>query len=97
MGPVNVRVTALAAVVAVGGAFLVAWLFTIPLERALVLSPVIVAAAGVLAMTGALFVRAAIDSARELRNPRRFWIWFGVACVVIAALSLLGVELPREG
>jgi hypothetical protein len=97
MKPVNARVTALAAAVAVGGAFLVAWAFEMPLERAIVLSPVIVAAVGILAMTAALFVRAAIDSARELRNPRRFWIWLGVACVVIALLGLLGVELPREG
>lgn len=97
MATVNARVAALATAVAVGGAFVVAWAFEMPLERAIVLSPVIVAGVGVLAMTGALFVRAAIDSARELRNPRRFWIGLAVACVVIAVLGLLGVELPREG
>jgi hypothetical protein len=67
------------------------------LGRAFVLGPVIVVGAGVVAMTCLLLVRGAIESARELRNPRRFWVWFGVACVVIACLSLLGVELPREG
>lgn len=97
MAPVNRRLAAISVVAVVGGGFLVSWLFAIPLDRAFVLSPVIVAAVGVLGMTAALFVRAAIQSAEELRNPRRFWIWFGVACVVIAALSLLGVELPREG
>jgi hypothetical protein len=94
---VNGRLVAAATVAVVGGGFFVSWLFEMPLDRAFVLSPVIVAAGGILALTGALFVRAAIESARELRNPRRFWIWLGVACVVIAALGLLGVELPREG
>lgn len=93
----NVRLAAAATVAVVAGGFFVSWLFAMPLDRAFVLSPVIVAAGGILAMTAALFVRAAIESARELRNPRRFWIWLGVACVVIAVLSLLGVELPREG
>jgi amino acid transporter len=91
------RLVAISTVAVVGGGFLVAWLFAMPLDRAFVLSPVIVVAAGILAMTGALFVRAAIESARELKNPRRFWIILGVAVLVIAVLSLLGVELPREG
>lgn len=85
------------AAVCVGLAFGVAWLFRMPLDRALVLAPVIVVAAGVLAMVFVLLTRAAIENARELRNPRRFWIGLLVACVVIALLSLLGVELPREG
>lgn len=97
MAPVNARLAVVSAAAVVGGGFLVAWLFEMPLDRAFVLSPVIVGALGILAMTGALFVRAAIESARELHNPRRFWILMGVACVVIAVLSLLGVELPREG
>ncbi len=59
--------------------------------------PVIVAVTGIVAMTALLLLRAALESARELRNPRRFWLWFGVACVAIAVLGLLGLELPREG
>ena len=61
------------------------------------LSPVIVVGAGILALTAMLLVRAAIESAQELRNPRRFWIGFAVALVVIGILAALGVELPREG
>jgi hypothetical protein len=88
---------ALSAAVCVGLAFLVSWLFDISLERAFVLGPVIVVGFGLLAMVFVLLVRAAIDNVRELQHPRRFWLGLLAACVVIAALSLLGVELPREG
>jgi MFS-type transporter involved in bile tolerance (Atg22 family) len=88
---------ALSAAVCVGLAFLVSWLFDISLERAFVLGPVIVVGFGLLAMVFVLLVRAAIDNVRELQHPRRFWLGLLAACVAIAALSLLGVELPREG
>lgn len=93
----NARAVAVSTAAVLALALAAAWLFELPLERALVLSPVIVVAVGILAMTVALLVRAAIESARELRNPRRFWIGFAVALVVIGILSLLGLELPREG
>jgi hypothetical protein len=86
---------ALSAVISVGLACLVAWLFDMPLERAFVLGPVIVVAFGLLAMVFVLLIRAAIQNVSELKNPRRFWIGLLAACVVIAVLSLLGVELPR--
>jgi hypothetical protein len=88
---------AVSAAVCVGLAFVVAWLFRISLERAFVLAPVIVAGFGMLAMVFVLLTRAAIDNVRELKNPRRFWLGMLAACIVIAVLSLLGVELPREG
>jgi membrane protease YdiL (CAAX protease family) len=95
--PVNVRIAAPMAVVVVGLAFLTSWLLRLPLERAFVLAPVIVVCFGLLAMVGVLLTRAAIESVRELEHPRRFWIGLAVACVVIAVLGALGVELPREG
>jgi hypothetical protein len=94
---VSRTVIAVSAVVCVGLAFASAWLFSISLERAFLLAPAIVIGTGLLAMVFVLLTRAAIESARELKNPRRFWIGFALACVVIAVLSLLGVELPREG
>ena len=93
----NPRLAVASTAAVVGLGFAVAWLFELPLERAFVLSPVIVVGAGILALTAMLLVRAAIESARELRNPRRFWIGFAVALVVIGILAALGVELPREG
>ena len=93
----NVRLAAPMTAVVVGLAFFTSWLLDLPLDRAFVLAPVIVVCFGLLGMVGVLLTRAAIQNASELRNPRRFWIGVAVACVVIAVLGLLGVELPREG
>jgi Na+/H+-translocating membrane pyrophosphatase len=94
---VDRRLLAISAVACVVLALAFAWVFSISLERAFLLGPVLVICVGLLGMVFVLLTRAAIESARELKNPRRFWVGFGVACVVIAVLSLLGVELPREG
>jgi amino acid transporter len=93
----HARLIAGSAVVCVGLTLLFAWLFTVPLERAFVLGPALVIGVGLVGMVFVLLTRAAIESARELKNPRRFWIGLALACVVIAVLSILGVELPREG
>lgn len=93
----NARLTAGATVVTVGLAFFVAWALEMPLERAFVLSPVIVVVAGVVVMTAMLLFRAAADSLGEVKDRRRFWIGVAIACVAIAILGALGVELPREG
>ena len=93
----SARLLTASAGVCVGLALIFAWLFSVSLERAFVLAPAIVIGVGLLGMVFVLLVRAAVDSARELKNPRRFWIGFAIACVVIAVLGLLGVELPREG
>ena len=91
------RLLALSAAACVALTLAFAWLFSVPLDRAFVLGPAIIVGAGLIAMVAVLLTRGAIESARELKNPRRFWIGVAVACVVIAVLGALGVELPREG
>ena len=68
-----------------------------PLERAVYLAPVIVV--GVAALVGLLILwgKVAAQSLRESKRPRlvlALWV-AGIALLVL--LSVLGVELPREG
>jgi hypothetical protein len=74
-----------------------AWAFGWPLERAVYLAPVIVvgfaAAAGLLI----LWTKVAIQALRESKRPRlvlALWV-LGIGLLVL--LSVLGVNLPREG
>ena len=87
-----VAAAAIAAMVAV-----TAWMMGWPLERAVYLAPVIVvgfaAAAGLLILWG----KVAIQALRETRRPKlvlALWV-AGIALLVL--LSVLGVELPKEG
>ncbi len=86
---------ALAAVLALVA--LTAWLLAWPFEKAVYLAPVIVvggaAAIGLLILWG----KVALESLRESRRPRlvvALWL-FGFAVLVL--LTVLGVQLPREG
>ena len=75
---------------------LVVWLFEVSLERAAVLAPVIVVAFGAAAGVVVLWAKVGWE---ELRRRRRPWLVVGIAAgtiALIAALSLLGLELPRE-
>src|SRR3954453_16307408 len=87
----------IALVVVTGLVFLTAWVMGWPAERAIYLAPVIVigfaAAAGLVILWG----KVAIQQLRETRRPRlvlALWI-AGIGLIVL--LSVLGVELPREG
>jgi uncharacterized membrane protein YidH (DUF202 family) len=74
----------------------VTWVFEISLSRAAVLAPVIVVAAGAAAGVAVLWTKVGWESLRRRRRP---WLVAGVALVafaLIAALSLLGLDLPRE-
>jgi uncharacterized membrane protein YidH (DUF202 family) len=90
------RFPAAFAVVA-GLVFLTAWLMGWPAERAIYLAPVIVvgfaAAAGLLI----LWTKVAWQQLRETRRPKLVLTLWLLAIGLIVLLSVLGVELPREG
>ncbi len=74
-----------------------AWLFEIPLERAVVLAPALILGLG---LAGAVFVllgRAAAESIRQARHPRLVLGLIVGLIALITVLTVLGVELPREG
>ena len=75
---------------------LVVWAFEVSLERAAVLAPVIVVAFGAAAAVVVLWAKVGWEALK--RHPRP-WLVAAVAAGVvglIAVLSLLGVNLPRE-
>jgi len=68
-----------------------------PLERAVYLAPVIVVATAALAGLLILWGKVAVQSLRESRRPRLvLGLWVG-GIALLVLLSVLGVELPREG
>ena len=74
----------------------VIWAFEISLSRAAILAPVIVVCAGAAAGVAVLWAKVGWESLRRSRRP---WLVAGIAVAafaVIAALSLLGLDLPRE-
>jgi hypothetical protein len=89
---IPVAAVAVAAMVAV-----TAWMLGWPLERAVYLAPVIVvgfaAAAGLLILWG----KVALQGLRETRRPRLVLTLWVVGIGLLVLLSVLGVELPREG
>ncbi|MGZ8716053.1 MAG: hypothetical protein ACXWYO_02970 [Gaiellaceae bacterium] len=87
--------TALAAVF--GLVVLTALIMGWPLEKAVYLAPVIVVAAAALLGLLILWGKVAVQSLRESKRPRLvLGLWVaGLALLVL--LSVLGVELPREG
>jgi hypothetical protein len=75
---------------------LVVWVFEVSLDRAAVLAPVIVVAFGAAAGVVVLWAKVGWEALRHRRRP---WVVAGIAVGVIAliaALSLLGVNLPQE-
>jgi len=75
---------------------LVVGVFEVSLQRAAVLAPVIVLAFGAAAAVVVLWAKVGWEALQRRRRP---WLVVGIAAgvvVLIAALSLLGLELPRE-
>jgi hypothetical protein len=83
--------------VIVGLVVLTAWIMAWPLERAVYLAPVIVV--GVAAVLGLLVLwgKIALQSLRASRRPRLVLALWLAGIGLIVLLSVLGVELPREG
>lgn len=68
-----------------------------PLEKAVYLAPVIVVAAAALLGLLILWGKVAVQSLRESKRPRLvLGLWVG-GLALLVLLSVLGVELPREG
>jgi hypothetical protein len=68
-----------------------------PLEKTVYLAPVIVVATAALAGLLILWGKVAVQSLRESRRPRLvLGLWVG-GIALLVLLSVLGVELPREG
>ena len=87
----------LAFLVVVGLVFVTALVMGWPAERAVYLAPVIVvgfaAAAGLVILWG----KVALQQLRETRRPKLVVAIWLLAIGLIVLLSVLGVELPREG
>ncbi|HEY3206903.1 MAG TPA: hypothetical protein VGJ58_08130 [Gaiellaceae bacterium] len=74
----------------------VAWLFEIPVSRVALLAPVVVLIAAAIAGLVVFWTRAAAESLRDAKRPRMI-VGAAAAVVVLGvALTLLGIELPRE-
>jgi predicted neutral ceramidase superfamily lipid hydrolase len=74
-----------------------AWALGWPVERAVYLAPVIVVGFAAVAGLLILWGKVALQGLRETKRPRlvlALWV-AGIALLVL--LSVLGVELPREG
>jgi predicted neutral ceramidase superfamily lipid hydrolase len=68
-----------------------------PVERAVYLAPVIVVATAALLGLLILWGKVAVQSLRESKRPRLvLGLWVG-GIAMLVLLSVLGVELPREG
>jgi hypothetical protein len=93
---VRARRVAAASVASVGLTALAAWIFEWSFEKAVYLAPVIVVCVGAAAAVVVLWTRVIWESLRGQRHRGRI-IAVGVALLaLLAALSLLGLKLPRE-
>ena len=93
------RVFRLSAAVAMvmGLVVFTAWLMAWPVEKAIYLAPVIVL--GFAAVIGLLLLwgKVAFQALRESRRPKLVLTLWLVGIGLLVLLSVLGVELPREG
>jgi len=92
----STRTAALSGLVIGGLLLVVAWFFELPADSVVVLAPVIVVVAAVVAGLAVFWFRAAADSLRESKHPRMILGAAAAVFVLGIVLTVLGVELPRE-
>ena len=83
--------------VVLGLVFLTAWLMGWSAERAIYLAPVIVVGGGAAVGLLVLWGKVALQQLRETRRPKLVLTLWLVGIGLIVLLSVLGVELPKEG
>ena len=76
---------------------LTSWFMGWPFERAVYLAPVIVIGFAALAGLLILWVKVALQQLRETRRPKLVLTLWLVGLGLLVLLSVLGVNLPREG
>lgn len=76
---------------------LTAWVMAWPLEKAVYLAPVIVVAGGAALGLVIFWGKIAVASLRESRRPRLVLALWLAGLALLVLLTVLGVELPREG
>ena len=86
---------ALAAVLALVS--LTAWAMAWPFEKAVYLAPVIVVGGAAVAGLLILWGKVAYEQLRESRRPRLVLALWAAGIALLVLLTVLGVELPREG
>jgi hypothetical protein len=94
---VRIRVAAASLAAAAGLCAAAAWVFAWPLEKAVYLAPIIVAAFG--ASVGLLIFWGRVVYVQVRDSPnRRLLLWLAAGFLaLVAVLTALGVSLPREG
>ena len=92
----SLRAALLSGLVTAGLVLLTVWLFSLSLERAAVLAPVLVVIAGAVAGLVVLWARVGWESLRRHSHPWRVVTFALSVLAVLAALSVLGVKLPHE-
>jgi hypothetical protein len=93
----RIRVAVVSLGAAAGLCAAAAWAFAWPLEKAVYLAPIIVAAAGASIGLLVFWGRVVYLQVRESPN-RRMLIWLAAGFLaLVIVLTALGVSLPREG
>jgi hypothetical protein len=65
-------------------------------QRLLILAPAIVIGTGLVLAVVILLVRAFMDSIKDMKHKRLLWIGAAALVGVVALLTYLGVQLPKE-